>query len=426
VTDAGGMLSAFQIAALFLGLVAVVGIVNHRTLKLPPGVAMLLAGLIGALSVRGFGLALPQFAASSSGLAQAMVAQVNFQDTVLGYMLAFLLFAGAMQVDFGEMRRRRLAIFSLATAGVLASTVIVGLGVHALASLLKLPLSLPYAFVFATLISATDPVAVLATVKHGGLSPRLTAVLQGEALFNDGVAIVVFTAALAFATGAGAPHPVETLIEVGVSAFGGLAIGLAGGAAAVVALRRLDDYPTEAAVTLACAMGVYALANALHVSGAIGAVAAGLLVGDRRIEAADLPGRNYLRAFWILVDELLNAQLFLILGLQVLVLPFDLRHWGLWLAAIPLILLARLVSVLPWGAYFHLREEERGANAILTWGGLRGALSLALAFSLPPGAARDAVISLTYAVVIFSVVVQGLSFRRLAARWRRMPLPEPT
>lgn len=413
MTPAGDPFSAFQLATLFLALVAVVGVVNYRTLRLPPGVAMLLAGLIGALAVR-------WLAPRLSGAEQIVraVAQVDFRATVLGYMLAFLLFAGALQVDFGEMRRRRIAVFSLATAGVLVSTLIVGFGVFAISRWLGLTLSLPYAFVFAALISATDPVAVLATVRRGGLSARLTAVLQGEALFNDGVAIVVFTAAVALAEGSGAPDPLRVLTAVGGSAAGGLVIGLVGGWAARLGLRRLDDAAIEVAVTLACAMGVYGLANALNVSGAIAAVAAGLIVGD------DAVSRRQTRGFWLLVDELLNALLFLILGLQVLVLPFALRQAGLWAAAIPLVLAARWLVVLPWGAYFHLREAEQGAGLILTWGGLRGALSLALALSLTSGPQRDAVIGLTYAMVIFSVAVQGLTFQSLSTIWSARRLPQ--
>ena len=413
MTPSGDAFTVFQLAALFVGLVAVVGVVNQRTLRLPPGVAMLLAGLIGALTIR-----LAATSLVGAGQVVRAVAQVDFRATVLGYMLAFLLFAGAMHVDFGEMRRQRFTIFSLATAGVLVSTLIVGFGVYAISQGLGLALPLPYAFVFAALISATDPVAVLATVRRGGLSARLTAVLQGEALFNDGVAIVVFTAAVALAAGSGAPDPLRALMAVGASATGGLVIGLAGGWAARLGLKRLDDAAIEVAVTLACAMGVYGLANALDVSGAIAAVAAGLIVGD------DSRSRRQTRGFWLLVDELLNALLFLILGLQLLVLPFELRQAWLWAAAVPLVLAARWLVVLPWGAYFRLREAERGAALILTWGGLRGALSLALALSLPFGLQRDAVIGLTYAVVIFSVAVQGLTFRPLAMIWGARRLPQ--
>jgi CPA1 family monovalent cation:H+ antiporter len=413
----GHGLSAFQIMAVLIALVAAVGTLNARTLKLPQGVAMVLAGLIGALIVRALG----QGAAPPLASATQMIGQVDFQQAVLGYLLAFLLFAGAMQVDFAELRRRRLAVLGLATAGVLVSTVIVGFGLYALAVMLGLSLSLPYAFVFATLISATDPVAVLAMVKHGSLSPRLTAVLQGEALFNDGVAIVAFSAMLSVATGLGAPHLDQSLLRVLVQAGGGLALGAAAGWVSVKSLKAVDDYPLEAAITLACAMGAYSLAEHFHLSGAIAAVAAGLVVGDQEPTEA----RRDLRAFWLLVDELLNALLFLLLGLQVLVLPFDLRQVWLWAAALPLVLLARLAAVAPWGAWFHLKEDERGASKILTWGGLRGALSLALALQMPEGPARDSVLGLTYAVVIFSVVVQGLSFAPLAARWSGNRLSQP-
>jgi len=413
-------MSSFDLAAIFLVLVALIGWLNARVLHLPTGVAMLLVGLTGALLAQA-GEHAP-FAAHLFGYLGKLVGRVDFSQTVVGYMLAFLLFAGAMQVDLAQLRRQRLAVLSLATLGVAASTLIVGFGVYGVARLLGLGLSLPWALVFGALISPTDPVAVLAALHRGGLSASMQAVLQGEALFNDGVAIVVFLAMVEFAMGGAAPHPLIILRTVAVEALGGLGFGLAAGWVVLQATRTIDDYAAEVSLTLALAIGSYAGAHALHVSGPIAAVAAGLIVGDRGVAnfMSDVT-RRYVVGFWTLVDEILNALLFLLLGLEMIVLPFDLRHAGLWAAAIPLLLLARLAVVLPWGAFFHFRRAERGAGLILTWGGLRGALSLALALQAPAAPQRELILSLTYAVVVFSVVVQGLSFPMLIAKLSRAP-----
>jgi CPA1 family monovalent cation:H+ antiporter len=408
-------MSLFQLSALFLTLVAAVAWTNSRWLRLPPGVAMLAAGLIGAAALDAAKLLAP----GASGVAGAIetIRRIDFAQTVVGYMLGFLLFAGAMQVDLHELRRRRLAVWTLATLGVLASTALVGGGVWLGAMALGLDLPLGWALVFGALISPTDPVAVLATVRHGGLSKGLKAILQGEALFNDGVGIVVFLALLALATG-GAASPAQAAIEVAIKAGGGLLFGLICGYVTVRAMRMIDDYVVETALSLALAVGVYAGADALGLSGPIAVVAAGLMLGGLDAARGETPQR-YLRAFWTLVDEILNALLFLLLGLELLVVPFDLRSAGLWLMAIPLVLLARLATVLPWGAYFHFRQAERGPSMILAWGGLHGALSLALALSIPPDPHRPLILSLTYAVVVFSVGVQGLTFGPLVDALRR-------
>ena len=405
-------LNSFDLAAIFITLVAAVGWLNSRWFRLPPSVAMLAVGVIGALV-----LSSARHVPATSQFADALlkpIERVNFPETVVGYMLAFLLFAGSMQVDLMELRRRRAEVLSLATLGVLASTLIVGLGVWATAQALGLPVDLPWAFVFGALISPTDPVAVLATVKTGALSKPLQAVLQGEALFNDGVGIVVFLTALAFAATGHAVQPGLAALEVLAQALGGLALGAGAGFVVVRAMRAIDDYAVEVALSVALAAGVYAGGEALHVSGAIAAVAAGLMIGDSGVRTAmsDLT-RRYVLGFWTLVDELLNALLFLMLGLETAVLPLDIRHLGLCAVAVPLVLLARLATVLPWGAWYRFRMREPGVSLILAWGGLRGALSLALALQAPPGPARAVILSATYAVVVFAVVVQGLSFPRL-------------
>ena len=411
-------MSLFQLAALFLTTTAVVGWLNARLLRLPQGVAMLAAGLAAALAL----YALKTFAPGLAGVGDSVrtIAQLDFPKTVVGYMLAFLLFAGASRPGRPAWRRRRLSVFTLATLGVMASTALVGGGVWAAAHVLSVDLPLAWALVFGALISPTDPVAVLSIVRQGKLSARLQAILQGEALFNDGVGIVVFLAALAIASGSGGANPGGAALQVLIQAGGGLALGLVAALVVIRAMRSIDDHAVEAMLSLALSVGLYAAADALHLSGPIAVVAAGLLYGDQGAQGAMSPTtRRYLEAFWVLMDEILNALLFFLLGLELLVVPLHLQFLGLGFAAIGLVLAVRFAVVAPWGAYFHFREEERGPSLILTWGGLHGALSLALALSIPASPYKPLLLSVTYAVVVFSVAIQGLTFGPLVALMNR-------
>ena len=404
-------MSPFQLTALFMLLVAAGGWINARTLRLPREVAMLLVGLAGALTLWVLGRIAPELTAPA--VTMGAIKDINFTDTVLGYMLGFLLFAGATQVNLGEMRKQLGSVSTLATAGVGASILIVGFGLQYVAHGLGLPLSIGWALVFGALISPTDPIAVLATVKRGSLSKSLQALIQGEALFNDGVGIVAFTSLLAFAAGQGKESPLKLIGFVFVDAIGALLLGLAAGVVAIRAMKSIDDFALEVTVSIALCMGVYASAEALHLSGPIGVVGAGLLMGS----VFSLPSRSYLRSFWTLVDEIMNAILFLLLGFETLVVPFRRGQPGLIAASIVLVLLARIVVIAPWA--IGLRKREPGAGAILVWGGLHGALSLALALSIPQGPERALILSATYAVVAFSMIVQGLSFGPLTSMLAR-------
>jgi CPA1 family monovalent cation:H+ antiporter len=408
----------FQLAAVFVSLVAVGSWINARTARLPREVAMMLIGLAGALTLWMF----QRFAhgAAASAAAIGAINRIDFADTVLGYMLGFLLFAGAMQVDLGEMRKRLVSVSVLATAGVVASIIVVGFGLWSVARALALPLSLPWALVFGALISPTDPIAVLAAVKRGHLSKSLQAIMQGEALFNDGVGIVAFTSLVAFAAGEGLASPVHLLGLVFVQAAGGLILGLASGLAVIRAMRAIDDFAVEVTLSIALCMGVYAGAQALGLSGPIGVVGAGLLIdGERARGAMRGETHTYLKNFWTLVDEILNAILFLLLGFETLVVPFQPGQIGLAVASILLVLFARICVVAPWAVSMGRQQGARRAAAVMVWGGLHGALSLALALSIPQGPERSLILSATYAVVAFSMIVQGLTFGPLTAALKR-------
>jgi CPA1 family monovalent cation:H+ antiporter len=408
-------MTPFELVAVLLAFVATAGWLNVQSFHLPHGVAMLIAGLVGATALFAVQFFLPNLSLVRE--IAGVVSKIDFASTVTRYMLAFLLFAGAMQVDLREMRRRWLSVAALASLGVAGCIVIVGLGLSFVAQSLGQPLTLPWALVFGALISPTDPVAVLATVRHVRLSKALTIILQGESLFNDGVGIVAFTALVAVATGAGDLSVPSAVSEIVLEALGGLALGLAASALVIRAMGTLDDFTVEVSMSIALAMGVYAGAEALGLSGAIAAVGAGMLFGGERAkEAMRGETEHYLKSFWTLVDEILNALLFLLLGIEMLVVPINLEWLPLLLAAIPLVIFARLVVVLPWAAYFR-RQGERGAAQILCWGGLHGALSVALALSLPIGPERSLILTITYVVVAFSITVQGLTFLPLARRF---------
>ncbi|MHB8283844.1 MAG: cation:proton antiporter domain-containing protein, partial [Caulobacteraceae bacterium] len=272
-----------QLSALFLALITAIGWLNVRFLKLPASVAMLGAGVVGAVVLLAAQTWIGPFWGFNA--VRGLVKKLDFTQAVLGYMLAFLLFASGLQVDLAEVRKRRVAVWTLATVGVLLSTALVGLGVWAAAHALGTTLPLAWALTFGALISPTDPIAVLSAVKTGAVSPRLGAILQGEALFNDGVGFVAFTAALAFATSGAAPHPLHTAGAVLLEAGGGLMLGLLSARLLVFAFRGLHDHVLAVTATLALAVGVYVLADLFHLSGPIAAASAGLIVGSDSVKA---------------------------------------------------------------------------------------------------------------------------------------------
>jgi CPA1 family monovalent cation:H+ antiporter len=405
-------MNPFQLTAGLLTLVALAGWANAKTIRLPDGVAMLIAGLIGAVML----VVLRALHVPVVNQIVDAIVHIDFAQAVVGYMLAFLLFAGAMQVDLSALLKRWVSVSALATLGVLGSIAIVGFGLWAITQFVGLPLTLPWALAFGALISPTDPVAVLATVKQGNLSETLKVILEGEALFNDGVGIVAFTALVALATGVGNAVPMHAIVDTVLQAAGGLVFGITLSWLVIRVMGTLDDFMVEVSMTIALAMVSYAGAQALGLSGAIAVVGAGMLFGGERAkQAMSGEAEAYLKAFWTLVDEILNALLFLLLGVEMLAVPFVGDHLGLLAAVIPLVVLSRFIVVIPWGIYLRSRGEK-GATIILGWGGLHGALSLALALSLPQGPERAVLLAVTYAVVAFSLTVQGLSFAPLTRR----------
>lgn len=413
-------MNAFDIAAVLIAIAAVCGYVNHRLLRLPATSGTLLVALISSLVVLSLERLGPGVELGPD--VAAFVGRIDFNQTLMRGLLCFLLFAGALHVDFEALVEHRWTIAALATIGVLLSVAVAGLLTWWTFGAIGVALPLVACLTFAALISPTDPVAVMGLLKELDAPADLEAQIAGESLFNDGVGVIVFLALASMADlshAAGADGRGMDWIALGVfalrEAMGGAALGLVFGYVSYRALKSIDDHPLELLITLALVMFVYSLSFWVHVSGPIAVVVAGLLIGNpgRRFAMSDRT-REHVDAFWRMLDELLNAVLFLLLGLEV----FAVNHWSDVLApallTIPICLFARFVSVaIPVNAMSVRGSLRRGLVPILTWSGLRGGISIALVLSLPRFDGRDVFLASTYAVVVFSVLVQGLTVRRL-------------
>jgi monovalent cation:H+ antiporter, CPA1 family len=413
------VLTPFHAAAILVVLAATLGWLNYRFLKLPQTVALTLMGAVASVVIIVIDKAIPS--SSISETVAGFLEGIDFEATLMDGMLSFLLFAGALHVDIAHMRRGGLQIGFLSTIGVVASTLIVGFGLAGITRLLGMDLPLMWCFVFGALISPTDPVAVLGVMKTAHVPPTLQATIVGESLFNDGVGVVIFSILLAAAVAGGGDfslfHAGELFL---VEAVGGAVLGLIVGWIAYRAMKAIDDYSVEVMITLATVMGGYALASALHVSGPVAMAVAGLLIGNHGVSyAMSEITRDHLLKFWALIDDILNAILFLLIGLEGIVLAE--RLGLLWLGAltIPLVLMARALSVGVPLLFWRDLLPFKLAFRVMSWGGLRGGISIALALSLPTGPAKDIIVAATYVVVLFSVLVQGGSIGPAMKRWSR-------
>lgn len=409
-------LSPFDAAAILIVGAAILGYLNHRYLRLASSVGLTVMGAVASLLVVGIDRLLPDSHLSEQ--VTGFLAGIDFHSTLMDGMLSFLLFAGALHVDWTEMRRGRWPILILSTIGVLASTLIVGGGFWLLSSAFGLNVPPIWCFLFGALISPTDPVAVMGVLKRAAVPPTLQATVAGESLFNDGVGVVVFSILLTAATGTEAFSFSEAGRAFLAEAGGGIVLGLVVGWIGFRAMRSIDEYNVELMISLAIVMGGYSLASFLHVSGPVAMAVAGLLIGNAGVALAmSDTTRDHVLKFWALIDELLNAVLFLLIGLEVIAVSPDPAVLLAGAAAIPLVLIARLLSVgLPLAAMRPLISMGKIALPTLVWGGLRGGISIALALSLPDGPARTVILAVAYVVVLFSVIVQGGTIGRLVER----------
>lgn len=423
------VLNFFSLVSVLISLAAVSSYINYRYIKLPTTIGVMLVALMASLAL----ITMGAFAIGFREQAAALVTQIDFDQTVLHGLLAFLLFAGSIHVQLEDLGREWVTISSLAILGTLSSTLIVGGLTWFVLRWIGLGIPVMHAMLFGALISPTDPISVLGIMKSVGAPRRLEVHMAGESLFNDGVGVVVFMLLLELSGWGGsaggaaaASHSigVGTVVILLLKEVGGaLVLGLAAGFVTYYMLKRVDDYQVEVLLTLALAMGLYALADALRFSAPISVVVAGLFVGNHGRAFAMTPKtREHVDTFWELVDEILNAVLFLLIGLELLVMPIQRKWIVVGLLAIPMVLLARWLSTAGIiGALSWIKPQPKGAVAVLTWGGLRGAISVALALSLPAIDSRSLVLTLTYTVVVFSILVQGLTIGRVIRRTTGTP-----
>jgi len=342
---------------------------------------------------------------------------IDFNKALMHGMLSFLLFSGALHVNLEDLAQHKWIISILATFGVVMSTFIVGSIAWIVFLLIGLKLPFIYCLLFGSLIAPTDPIAVIGILKKAGVPKSLETKITGESLFNDGVAVVVFLVIMGIVTGGHDVTAGHIMLLFMEEAVGGVLFGLAIGWIAYRMLKSVDNYQVEVLITLALVMGGYALANAIHVSGPIAMVVAGIFIGNRgRLFAMSEKTREHLDSFWELIDEILNAVLFLLIGLEILVLTVKGNYLIAGLIMIPVVLLARFISVgVPVTFMRRVRDFSPHAVKIMTWGGLRGGISVALALSIPNGPEREALLTVTYIIVIFSILVQGLTIERFVS-----------
>ncbi|WP_128255737.1 cation:proton antiporter [Falsirhodobacter deserti] len=410
-------MTPLQIASIILVLAAVSGSINYFVFRLPPSIGIMVTALLGSIAI----LAVDSWMPGLQLVQQVrdLVTSMEFSGSLLDGMLGLLLFAGALHVPLEHLKREALPVLLMATLGIAISAAIVGTGFSWITGM-----PLLVALVFGALISPTDPVAVLGILQDAKIRQSLETKIAGESLFNDGVGYVVFLllVGLAFPSegghGAGTFHLAAAAELFLREAAGGALLGAVLGWGVFQIMRRMNDYPLEVMITLALAFGGYELALALEVSAPIMAVVAGLMIGSvGRRDAMSEETRTYVDGFWRLIDDILNATLFLMIGMEIFQLTVSSDMWIALPATIGLALVARLLAVaLPILMLRPIRKEGRDVIPLMTWGGLKGGISIALALSLPDSEWKALILAATYAVVVFSILVQGLTLGRVA-RW---------
>ncbi len=408
-----------QITSLLIVLAGAFGAINYLFLRLPSAIGILVVALLASFVVMVIDLAAPGLGITDA--VRSTVLGIDFSDALLEGMLGLLLFAGALHVKLSDLRREWVVVMLMATIGIGLSTAIVGYGFSWLTGMPIL-----VALVFGSLISPTDPVAVLGVLREADLQKSLETKIAGESLFNDGVAYVVFLVLVGLAFPGDDDHGSSLTDAIQLffqEAVGGAVLGIILGWLTFRVMRRIDDYSLEVLITLGLAFGGYELAVYLHVSAPIMAVCAGLLIGDVGTRhGMSEETRHYVEAFWKLIDEILNAVLFLLIGVEVFAIAFEFEYLTAGVAAIALALVARLAAVaVPVLILRPFRDFSAGVIPIMTWGGLKGGISVALALSLPDGDWKPLILTATYIVVIFSIIVQGLTVAKLAERTGRAP-----
>ena len=408
----------FAIATILVVLSAVFGYINVRFLKLPDTIGLMVITILFTLGV----LAFSYFDDTLLEKEKEFISQIDFKTVLLDIMLSFLLFAGALHTNFQQLKIQRKPVFVFATLGTLISTFLSGIFVFYILKLIHLDVDFIYCLLFGALISPTDPIAVLGIMKKVGAPKKLETKIVGESLFNDGVGVVIFLTIYQIAKGTtelSFTHIAELfLIEV----VGGILLGLTIGWLTYKLLKSIDDYDMEVIITLAAVMGGTLVAQHLHVSAPLAMVTAGLIVGNDTVRNSSMSEitEQYVDKFWELIDILLNTILFVMIGMEILVLTYDGNYILAGFLTIPMLLFARYLSLLlPIKLYAKKLEFVPKTNLIMTWGGLRGGISIALALSLTQTMYRDLFLVITYIVVVFSIIIQGLSVGSLIKKFAK-------
>ncbi|HEX8428165.1 sodium:proton antiporter [Hymenobacter sp.] len=398
--------------SLLLVVAAAFAYLNFRFLHLPSTIGLMVLALLSSLALVGLGrMGVPAVLEIAN-----VVRTIDFHTVLMQVMLSFMLFAGGLHLDAASLGRQRLPVLTLSTVGTMLSTVLVATSLYITLPLFGLPLAFVYCLLFGALISPTDPIAVLGILTKAGIQKPLEIKIVGESLFNDGVGVVIFATVLSVAKAGAEALSVGAVLGLFLrEALGGVALGLALGYGGSFLLRSIDNYKVEVLLTLALVAGGSSLATLLHTSGPLAMVMAGIIIGHLgRRDMSDVT-QEYVDKFWEMLDEILNALLFVLMGLQMLVLNITPLYLLVGLLAVGLVLFARLISVgLPLAVLSLRQQFTDNSLTILTWGGLRGGISVALALSLPPTMPRDLLVGVTYVVVVFSILVQGLTIGPLA------------
>ncbi|WP_294300372.1 sodium:proton antiporter [uncultured Chryseobacterium sp.] len=393
-------------------LASIFSYLNYRFLKLPSTIGIMVIAIVVSIFLVSFGeTVLPK----TYGHLHNLMTGIDFTEVLMGAMLNFLLFAGGIHININDLKEQFLPVVIFSTVGVVISTFVVGFGMYYLLPFVGLPLPFIYCLLFGALISPTDPVAVLSILKQANVSKSLETKVAGESLFNDGMAVVVFTVVLQLAIGKEIDLTVESIgLLLLKEAGGGILLGVVLGWVTSRLMREVDDYIISVLVTLSVVMGGYLIARQMHISGPLTMVAAGLFMGNFNVKfKMKSITQDYLIKFWELIDEILNAVLFLFIGFELLMIK-DLSHFMIpGLAAIVIVLLARVISI--WGpTKFMKRTFSPQTVKVLIWGGIRGGVSIALAMSVPKNEYSEIILSITYCVVVFSIIVQGLTIAKVA------------
>ncbi|WP_223032785.1 cation:proton antiporter [Hanstruepera marina] len=407
----------FHIITILVVLSALFGYVNVRFLKLPNTIGLMLITIVFTMVV----FALSYYDTTLLEAEKYIITQIDFKEVLLDIMLSFMLFAGALHTNFEQLRVQRWPVLVFATLGVLVSTFLVGYGMYFILPILGLDVELIYCLLFGALISPTDPIAVLGILKNVGAPKQLEAKIVGESLFNDGVGVVVFLTIFKIAQIGNGEIEVSEIFELfAVEVIGGISLGLVIGWITYRLMKSIDDYDIEVIITLAAVMGGTVIAQTYHLSAPLAMVTAGLLIGNDTVRSSAMSHitESYVDKFWELIDILLNTILFVLIGMEILVLTFETNYISAGLIAIPLVLICRYLSLLFPVRFFEKRLNfAPKTNLMMTWGGLRGGISIALALGLTIDMQRDLFLVITYFIVVFSILVQGLTLGKLVKRY---------